>query len=164
MTPGWRWTRSDGAPGVYSASGMRGERRRRPAANNALLFEEILQAWRHQIARDSSPVIATGPWTVTLGEDVPRGTVEGEIAQHESGPHGFGYDPLFYYPPFGCTFGEADLARKANVSHRGNALRLMFEFLSDPPYSSSITHMRYGASRCGRLERQRRIAGLQILE
>ena len=45
---------------------------------------------------------------------------------------GFGYDPLFYYPPFGCTFGEAGDDHKFAVSHRGQALRAMLDSLSFP--------------------------------
>jgi len=101
------------------------------AANNALLLTN-LTGTENRTARFVCVIalVKNGRLLKTF-----RGTVEGQIAQHESGPHGFGYDPLFYCPPFGCTFGEADLARKAHVSHRGNALRLMFEHLS---HSSSI--------------------------
>ena len=58
-----------------------------------------------------------------------RGTVEGRIIDEERGPYGFGYDPMFYYEPFGCTFGEAGDEQKFAVSHRGQALRKMLEFL-----------------------------------
>ena len=58
-----------------------------------------------------------------------RGEVDGLIADGLYGSNGFGYDPLFYYPPFGCTFGEADKARKQDVSHRGVALRKMADWL-----------------------------------
>ena len=58
-----------------------------------------------------------------------RGAVEGRIIDSPRGPNGFGYDPLFYYPPFGRTLGEADLGEKMRVSHRGQALRAMFEYL-----------------------------------
>jgi XTP/dITP diphosphohydrolase len=59
-----------------------------------------------------------------------RGTVEGEILREARGPGGFGYDPLFFYPPFGCSFGEVEGERKFAVSHRGNALRMLLEHLS----------------------------------
>ncbi len=49
------------------------------------------------------------------------GTVEGEIAPEPRGTHGFGYDPIFFYPPYGCTLAEVDGDRKAAVSHRGKA-------------------------------------------
>ena len=58
-----------------------------------------------------------------------RGSVEGRIIDDERGPNGFGYDPLFYYEPFGCTFGQASDEQKMQVSHRGQALAAMFEFL-----------------------------------
>jgi len=50
------------------------------------------------------------------------GTVEGTIAPAPRGSGGFGYDPIFYYPPFGCTLAEAG-ERKAEVSHRARAFR-----------------------------------------
>ena len=49
------------------------------------------------------------------------GIVDGEIAPEPRGTNGFGYDPIFYYPPFKCTLAELDLERKATVSHRGQA-------------------------------------------
>src|SRR5580658_949470 len=58
-----------------------------------------------------------------------RGTVEGRILDGPRGDGGFGYDPLFYYEPFGCTFGEASIDRKMRVSHRAQALEAMFTFL-----------------------------------
>lgn len=58
-----------------------------------------------------------------------RGTVEGEILREARGANGFGYDPLFFYPPFGCSFGEVERDRKQQVSHRGAALRSMLNFL-----------------------------------
>lgn len=50
-----------------------------------------------------------------------EGVVNGEVAPVPRGTNGFGYDPIFYYPPFGCTLAEIDLARKATISHRGLA-------------------------------------------
>ena len=51
------------------------------------------------------------------------GIVEGLITDEPRGRHGFGYDPIFFYPPFDQTLGEVDLARKREVSHRGAAFR-----------------------------------------
>jgi XTP/dITP diphosphohydrolase len=59
-----------------------------------------------------------------------RGEVEGELLRTAAGPGGFGYDPLFYYPPFGRSFGELDDERKFSVSHRGNAVRAMLSYLA----------------------------------
>jgi XTP/dITP diphosphohydrolase len=55
--------------------------------------------------------------------------VEGRILDAPRGSGGFGYDPLFYYEPFGCTFGEAPIGDKMLVSHRAQALEGMFTFL-----------------------------------
>jgi XTP/dITP diphosphohydrolase len=59
-----------------------------------------------------------------------RGTVEGRIAEAPRGANGFGYDPLFFYPPFDSTFGEVSAQRKLEVSHRSKALRAMVEYLT----------------------------------
>jgi XTP/dITP diphosphohydrolase len=61
-----------------------------------------------------------------------RGEVEGLLAEEPRGLNGFGYDPLFYYPPFGCTFGEAPVERKMEVSHRSRALHSMRDYLLTP--------------------------------
>lgn len=61
------------------------------------------------------------------------GTVEGEIAPSPRGTEGFGYDPIFFYPPYGVTLGEVSGERKAAVSHRGQAFRqLRDRLLADP--------------------------------
>jgi XTP/dITP diphosphohydrolase len=57
------------------------------------------------------------------------GTVEGRIAREPRGTHGFGYDPIFYYPPYRCTLAEVDGERKAAVSHRGKAFRQVRDWL-----------------------------------
>jgi XTP/dITP diphosphohydrolase len=57
-----------------------------------------------------------------------RGTVEGRIAPEPKGSGGFGYDPIFFYPPFGQTLAEVG-ERKSNVSHRGQAFRALRAFL-----------------------------------
>lgn len=54
-----------------------------------------------------------------------RGVVEGRIAPAPAGSGGFGYDPIFYYPPYGCTLAEVPAAKKATVSHRGQAFRAL---------------------------------------
>jgi XTP/dITP diphosphohydrolase len=50
-------------------------------------------------------------------------TVEGEITDEPRGTHGFGYDPIFFYPPYGCTLAEVTGDRKLAVAHRGKAFR-----------------------------------------
>jgi len=61
---------------------------------------------------------------------VARGEVEGEIASEPCGLAGFGYDPIFFYPPYGCTFGKAGQQRKDAVSHRGRAVRALRDKLA----------------------------------
>lgn len=58
-----------------------------------------------------------------------RGVVEGRIAAAPAGASGFGYDPLFFYEPFGCTFGELSAERKLEVSHRARALEQLARYL-----------------------------------
>jgi XTP/dITP diphosphohydrolase len=58
-----------------------------------------------------------------------RGSVEGRILTEPHGAGGFGYDPLFFHQPFGCTFGEAPIEAKMKVSHRAQALDAMFTYL-----------------------------------
>lgn len=58
-----------------------------------------------------------------------RGIIEGIIGYEEKGANGFGYDPIFYVPEFGKTTAELSEEEKNQVSHRGNALRLMKEEL-----------------------------------
>jgi len=57
-----------------------------------------------------------------------RGTIEGRISPEPKGDGGFGYDPIFFYPPYGRTLAEAG-AGKAAVSHRGQAFRALRAFL-----------------------------------
>ena len=57
--------------------------------------------------------------------EVVRGTIEGIIGHEIAGENGFGYDPIFYLPEFGCTTAELSPEKKNELSHRGNALRAM---------------------------------------
>jgi XTP/dITP diphosphohydrolase len=61
------------------------------------------------------------------------GVVEGEIAPAPHGANGFGYDPIFFYPPFGRTFGEISDEEKLSVSHRGRAFAMLREWLQEAP-------------------------------
>ena len=73
---------------------------------------------------------------VARGNDVlfeSRGVVEGEIAAEPRGTNGFGYDPIFWYPPFGCTLAELDSVTKSTVSHRGQAFAALREWLLQNP-------------------------------
>ena len=113
----------DGAPGVVSA------RYAGPGAtdamNNALLLGNM--RGRENRAARFVCVIALA----NRGEMLRtfRGVVEGEILEESRGAEGFGYDPLFYYPPYRRSFGEISVEEKMAVSHRGKALTAMFKFV-----------------------------------
>jgi XTP/dITP diphosphohydrolase len=66
------------------------------------------------------------------------GIVEGTIAPEPRGAYGFGYDPIFFYPPYGSTLAEVDGARKAAVSHRGAAFRQLAGWLANLPRTRPI--------------------------
>ncbi|MGC8795221.1 MAG: non-canonical purine NTP pyrophosphatase, partial [Bryobacteraceae bacterium] len=113
-----------GAPGVLSARfagpGATDE------ANNRLLLERL----RGVVDRSARFVCVAalaerGRLLATF-----RGVVAGRIAHEPRGSNGFGYDPLFYYEPFGATFGEVPAEMKISVSHRSQALRQMFGWLA----------------------------------
>jgi len=112
-----------GAPGVYSArySGPHAG----DESNNRLLLDNL----RGAADRGARFVCAIALVEGGAVRVVYHGAVEGRILDGPRGAHGFGYDPLFYYEPFGCTFGEADDDRKFTVSHRGQALRAMLRAL-----------------------------------
>ena len=64
-----------------------------------------------------------------------RGEIHGELLREARGENGFGYDPIFYYPPYGKTTAQMDPEEKNAVSHRGNALRVFNEKLKEAGYA-----------------------------
>ena len=64
-----------------------------------------------------------------------RGEAHGELLRQAAGQGGFGYDPIFYYPPFGKTFAEVTAEEKNQVSHRAVALKAMYEKLKEAGYA-----------------------------
>jgi len=65
-------------------------------------------------------------------------SVAGRIADAAAGEHGFGYDPIFYYPPFGCTTAQLSDRDKAMVSHRARAFRDLHRWLAAKSASESV--------------------------
>ncbi len=64
-----------------------------------------------------------------------RGEICGELLRKPVGEGGFGYDPIFYYPPFGKTLAQVSAEEKNQVSHRAVALRLLYEKLKETGYA-----------------------------
>lgn len=64
-----------------------------------------------------------------------RGEVRGEICRREAGDNGFGYDPIFYYPPLDKTFAQMCPSEKNRVSHRAAALKIFHEKLKEAGYA-----------------------------
>jgi XTP/dITP diphosphohydrolase len=119
----------DGRPGIYSAryAGAEASWRRR----RTLLLEELRSvppAGRQ--ARFVCTMALVGPG---LKAATASGTVAGRITEEERGSGGFGYDPLFYYPPLGCTFAELDPTVKNAVSHRHEAAQALLATLRADP-------------------------------
>ena len=106
-------------PGIYSARYLR------PDAAYPERFDAIYQALR---TRNLATSAARFVCALALASDrtiefETTGVVEGQVAERPAGSRGFGYDPIFRYPPFGRTFGEVSPEEKASVSHRGEAVR-----------------------------------------
>ena len=109
----------DGGPGLYSA--RFGGPGLDDAGRTALLLERLRGVPTERRTARFRCVIAI----VEPGgrEQLAEGVVEGRIAEAPRGSGGFGYDPVFFYPPLGGTFGEIEADAKHHVSHRGVAAR-----------------------------------------
>ena len=115
-----------GAPGIYSArySGEHGN----DAANNALLLKN-LEGVENRSARFVCAIACVFP---DGAEPISVfGTAEGEMISEYRGEGGFGYDPLFYFPPLDKTFAELTAEEKNKISHRSCAIRLFAEALRE---------------------------------
>jgi XTP/dITP diphosphohydrolase len=113
----------DGAPGVYSArfSGVHAT----DDSNNRLLLEKLRGGANRNARFVCAIALVEGERVI----GVYHGAVEGTILDEPRGTGGFGYDPLFYCPAFGCTFGQAAAEQKLSLSHRGQAMRAMLASL-----------------------------------
>ncbi|MFP4056806.1 MAG: RdgB/HAM1 family non-canonical purine NTP pyrophosphatase [Candidatus Brocadiia bacterium] len=116
-----------GRPGVRSA------RYAQPDATDAQNLQRLLEelADVEDAKRDAKFVCA-------LALASPQGLLfetqrscKGRITRHPRGHNGFGYDPLFLYPPYGATFAEVSPEAKNQVSHRGKALRALAQRLPE---------------------------------
>ena len=111
----------DKAPGIYSAR-FAGEDTSYDIKNRILLDRLEGVPDEEGTARFVCAVAAVFPDGTT---SVVRETIEGKIAHEITGENGFGYDPIFYVPEYGCTTAEMDPEQKNLLSHRGKALRAM---------------------------------------
>jgi XTP/dITP diphosphohydrolase len=115
-----------GAPGLYSS--RFGGEGASDLERNQLLLEKLRGVPpERRGARFTSAVAMADPGEVLFAVEEH---VEGLIADEMRGEGGFGYDPLFFYPPFGRTFGEVPRSLKDSVSHRGKAFARLREFLA----------------------------------
>jgi XTP/dITP diphosphohydrolase len=118
----------DGAPGVLSA--------RYPGATYEDRFRSLFAEMAARGAGVSAPERRGARFVAALAlaraDDVlfeTEGIIEGRIADAPSGAGGFGYDPIFFYPPYGRTLADVSDAEKLRVSHRGAAFRELRAFL-----------------------------------
>ena len=144
----------DGAPGVYSAR-FAGEHGANEANNTKLIkaLEDVPDGKRGAHYACATAVAFPAEMFIA-GSGMPggcelvkesaylpqgcwawltEGKVRGEITRERRGEGGFGYDPLFYYPPFELTFAEAPASEKHRVSHRAQALGRFFIWLNGNP-------------------------------
>ncbi len=114
-------------PGIYSARYMGEDTSYR--IKNANLIERLEgvpdEKRTARFVCAIAAVLPNGELLTTLG------TVEGRIGYEEKGANGFGYDPIFFLPEFGCTSAELTDEQKNEISHRGKALRAMKELLQE---------------------------------
>ena len=106
-----------GEPGIYSARYL-GEDTSYDIKNNHII--DLLAG----VPDDQRTARFPDGRTITV-----RGVIEGRIGYEQKGENGFGYDPIFYVPEFGCTTAELSSEDKNKVSHRGKALTAMYEEL-----------------------------------
>jgi len=114
-----------GGPGLYS-SRFGGEGATDQERNRLLLERLKGIPPERRGARFTSAVAAARDGHVLFQAEE---SVEGRIVEEPTGPNGFGYDPVFFYPPFGSTFGEVSGPEKDRVSHRGKSFARLREFL-----------------------------------
>lgn len=106
-------------PGVYSARYMGEDTPYR--VKNADLIRRLEGV---EDARRTARFVCAIAAALPDGQELTsRGVIEGRIGYEEKGSNGFGYDPIFYVPEFGCTTAELSAEQKNRVSHRGNALQ-----------------------------------------
>lgn len=117
----------DKAPGIYSARFL-GEDTSYSVKNKYIIdkLENVQEEYRS--ARFVCAIACVFPDGTV---ETTRGVIEGRIAYEERGANGFGYDPIFFLPEYGCTTAELSSDLKNQISHRGKALEAMKEKLKE---------------------------------
>ncbi len=122
----------NGEPGIYSAR---------------YGFDETLDDWgRMELLLKNTEAVPDGQrqaqfvcvisFVTPDGQVIQaRGEIHGELTREPKGENGFGYDPIFYYPPAGMTTAEMPSDEKNKVSHRANALHVFYEKLKEAGYA-----------------------------
>ena len=122
----------NGEPGIYSAR---------------YGFDESLDDWgRMMLLLKNTEAVPDGQrqaqfvcvitFVTPEGQTIQaRGEIHGELTREPRGENGFGYDPIFYYPPFGKTTAEASPEEKNQVSHRAVALNIFYDKLKEAGYA-----------------------------
>jgi XTP/dITP diphosphohydrolase len=116
----------DGGPGLFSS--RFGGEGASDADRNRLLLAQLRGKTEERRGAHFTSAVAVARRQEVLFDAVEH--VHGRIAEEPRGSNGFGYDPVFFYPPFGRTFGEVPAADKDQVSHRGKAFARLREFLA----------------------------------
>ena len=122
---GWEVDAMNKEPGVHSSRFM-GEDTSYDIKNQYIMDQLKDVSDEQRSARFVCTIAAVFP---DEKEMVVRETIEGQIAKESSGSNGFGYDPIFYVPEFGCTTAELTMEQKNKISHRGKALMKMKEII-----------------------------------
>ena len=122
----------NGEPGIYSAR---------------YGFDETLDDWgRLQLLLKNMEQVPDGQrqakfvcvisFVTPQGQVIQaRGEIHGELTREPAGENGFGYDPIFYYPPLGKTTAQLSAQEKNQVSHRANALKLFYQKMKEAGYA-----------------------------
>ena len=122
----------NGAPGIYSAR---------------YGFDESLDDWGRLLlllkntehvpdGQRQAQFVCVISFVTPAGQVIQaRGEIHGELTRAPAGENGFGYDPIFYYPPLGKTTAELSPEEKNQVSHRANALKLFYEKMKEAGYA-----------------------------
>ena len=112
-------------PGIYSARYM-GEDTSYDLKNANIIERLKGLSGEERSARFVCAIAAAFP---DGSEETCRGTIEGRIGYEPAGENGFGYDPIFFVPEYGCTTAQLSPEEKNEISHRGKALRAMREII-----------------------------------